>query len=140
MTEVQEVEEVGGDHLLRILAGAAQELSFKMSMTVNIGGATVLGVLIGRDVWVEELTAVAAKAGPGGQSLGESFQGLFQSVDLNRPADEEPVYGYLHLRDARYLSGGAVSPQYPNAGFLWRGRISEINGWTLGSLSQHLDT
>jgi hypothetical protein len=39
---------------------------------------------------------------------------------------------YIHLRGARVVAAG-VSP-LPVAGMYWRGRLSEVSGWSFGHL------
>jgi hypothetical protein len=38
---------------------------------------------------------------------------------------------YIHLRNARIYTPG--QPPLPANGMLWRGRLSEVSGWTLGT-------
>jgi hypothetical protein len=134
MSDVQAVDDVGGDSFLRGFAKAAQKTDFSMSITLGVRGAIVTGMLIGRDKWLEELSAALSAAGEVGQGLGDGLREGFREADLQQPADQEVFYGFLHLKDAQYVLGGS-SFAPTTAGFLWRGRISEISAWSLGSLA-----
>lgn len=49
------------------------------------------------------------------------------------PSDDETSPRYIHLQDARfYHVGRTFIPE--NRGVWWRGRISEVSGFTLGTL------
>lgn len=48
--------------------------------------------------------------------------------------DQKQPPEFIHLRDARIISGTQVTPT--NDGIWWRGRISEVDGWFLGTLGQ----
>lgn len=131
------VEESGGDEILRILARITQESDdpdTSMGITLTVRGTTITGLLIGRDDWLRRFRALAGKAGETGEVLGDALIERYLNIDLHRPADEEPVYAFVHLMNAYILgSANSLSPGGPD-GFLWRGRISEVSGWAFGHL------
>lgn len=57
------------------------------------------------------------------ERLPDSYQHLFAQQDR---------ITYIHLSEARVV-GLCVSP-LPAAGMHWRGRLSEISGWSFGHL------
>ena len=42
---------------------------------------------------------------------------------------DNPRYGFIHLEDVRYHTGGVNLPS-EGPGTLWRGRWSEVTGWS----------
>ena len=45
---------------------------------------------------------------------------------------------YIHLSDARVLAAGAGTQ--PSGGMHWRGRLSEVSGWSFGHLGESSST
>jgi hypothetical protein len=122
------------DMLLQMLVAIADTQDVAIGITIYTGAGTITGQLIGgkkyfdtfaeqmssgfKQIGVSDVTAKAMReqlAQP-----GESFYG--DKADKTKPV-------YLHLKNARYLSGGTA---YESAGALWRGRISNVQGFTLG--------
>jgi hypothetical protein len=50
------------------------------------------------------------------------------------PVPPRPLPGFIHLRNARFLAGDQMVPT--NRPVLWRGRITAVDGFFLGSLSR----
>jgi hypothetical protein len=126
----QEVLESGGDPLLMAFASAVHRSDGQMDITLNVRGTTITGTLIGRDKWMDELAARMSEAGEAARSVGEALQTVFREMDEEQPPEERRDFN-LYLRDARLITGGALIPN-AEPGMLWRGRISEISGWSMG--------
>lgn len=120
---------IPADGLLVALAEVARHKEgFELGLTVNVPGATVTGVMIGPRAWLRILGA----SGEGDahaflSSLAGGMNEILESSGL------EVATQFLHLRDAQYVSGGLFTPT--NAGLLWRGRLGEITGFSLGTLT-----
>jgi hypothetical protein len=56
---------------------------------------------------------------------------LARDAGIRRAAAEDRTT-YIHLREACVVAAG-VSP-LPVAGMYWRGRLSEVSGWSFGHL------
>jgi hypothetical protein len=54
----------------------------------------------------------------------------FATKALESRDDEEP-YRFVHLVNARFVSGGTLVPTGDS--IMWRGCIKDISGWSLGS-------
>jgi hypothetical protein len=130
VTEIYRVADAGGDHLLRTIARLAQEHSVTTGITLTVGGVVVTGIVVGRDAWLQRFVAALSATGDQGQATGESLEHQFLQADLQRSGQES--YDFLHLDDARFVYSVALRPPPPVPGQLWRGRISEISGWTFG--------
>ena len=57
------------------------------------------------------------------ERLSDRYQRLLAQDERN---------DYIHLREARVVAAGASS--LPVAGMHWRGRLSEVSGWSFGHL------
>jgi hypothetical protein len=129
-------------------------------VVLTLGGLVVSGTVIPDWQWFDEVehAARAAFVVHTGGSVDDEHGGwarlfkgvaesLMQARDEHRAAREatealsdryqrflaqEDRTNYIHLRDARVVAAG-VSP-LPAAGMHWRGRLSEVSGWSFGHL------
>ncbi len=130
---VQSVEETGGDMLLRLFAKMAQETKIEMGITLTVRGLVVSGLLVGRDRWLDHFTELISQAGEVASGIGTGLQEAYRQSDLQRSSGDDVEYGYLHLLNAKYFLGGQET--VPGSGsVIWRGRISEVSGWSIGSV------
>ncbi|MBF9131691.1 hypothetical protein I0C86_22375 [Plantactinospora sp. S1510] len=126
------------DLALQILARIAQEDKVSIGVTLNVSGGIVTGTVIGRDRWFRELGdfVEASTDTPEARSLADYLGELMSGIAKPDDDDDQVVatlrYGYIHLVNARYVSGSRVMPSQGST--LWRGRLSEIAGFSIGIL------
>jgi hypothetical protein len=129
-------------------------------VVLTLGGLLVSGTVIPDWQWFDEVehAARAAFVVHTGGSIDDEhggWAGLFEGVaeslakarDEHRKARQAAAHlaeryqrllarddptTYIHLREARVIAAGAGP--LPAAGMYWRGRISEIAGWSFGHL------
>ena len=129
--------QLGPDPELWWLANFAAAGGVSIKVTLVLGGSTITGVLIS-DGEFFELLADAFDAGKGKKSGPARFAGILRGKAAERTRLDSsagrtgatPDVWHIHLRDARIwsLEGGARTLG------LWRGRLSEVSGWSLESL------
>ena len=118
------------DLLLTALVVMANDHGGQVTVTLSVGGAAVSGNLVGRDVWLEALANRVSGSGAGFLGLlTEEFK-----MDGVRSADPDWQENYVHLVDARFLTGSAPWPELSTPGTLWRGRLGSVDGWAWGRL------
>ncbi|MDB6061290.1 MAG: hypothetical protein JWM78_1393 [Verrucomicrobiaceae bacterium] len=122
------------DWLLSMLVSFANELSLELGVTINTGGAIISGTLIGGKTYLVELSEVFAKAN-GEQAVNDALsQGILRNQNIYE-TDETPALppAYIHLRNARFWAPDGESLA-ATQGFLWRARLSEVSGFSIGGL------
>jgi hypothetical protein len=110
---------------------------FDIGITLFVQGSIVTGLLIGEDVYFEGLSNDMP------DSFTEDFQKLFtliQSWDTNSPGNQEEQnqlrnIEFIHLKNAKFFLGNSLVPN--NKGTYWRGRLSRVDGFSLGQLSSN---
>jgi len=124
------IETLDDDIMLHTFVRAAFEGQLSMGITLNVPGTVVSGVLIGRNEWLELFEAWLAEAGDTtmGPALSEGVVRISQEAEEARGY---PLFGYIHLKDARFLVGENLMPNR-GRGLLWRGKLSEVSAWSLG--------
>ncbi len=133
------------DQTLYLLLRAA-ERGRRVGLTVMVEGTVVSGTLVGT---VEYCRALADQfaAAEGGTEMDEEFADAFHELvdnaqgvahgDRRYPADAasfERATRFLHLAEARYVSGPAFLPPGRH-GVLWRCRVEDVRAWSLGDLT-----
>lgn len=131
------------------------------ALILTLGGQVVSGFLIPSWQWFEEVTEISARAlaENGGDAGAESIEGTLARlasvarikdrdemlasrdalealpIDVRKTVYEASTPDYIHLRGARVFSPGAgMLPT--NRPLHWRGRLSEVAGWSFGVLEQ----
>ncbi|WP_434701528.1 gas vesicle accessory protein GvpU [Pseudomonas sp. D1-36] len=111
---------------------SAQGVSIPMTFTV--GGNLVSGFLISEADYFEQLASDFSAALP--QAAKAAGEELIKALQPQPAIDEhsQPACQFVHLKSAQVF--GASSQPVPMSGALWRGKISSVEGFNLGSLSQ----
>ena len=126
------VDDVYLDALLSFLdQDEAKETS--VTVTLLVGGTLVCGELIGHDRWQDELQAMLDGIGGSVELLGKLFKAVDESGEPQ--PDGVPLY-FVHLRNVLIITNyrGTLQGDVPQGieHPLWRGRLSDVQGWTLG--------
>ncbi|MDP9074454.1 MAG: hypothetical protein M3N98_09840 [Actinomycetota bacterium] len=112
-----------------------------LGISLVVGGSWLTGSMIGGRMWFDQLGQVvdSQAGGEGGSLFRQIGQSAYPSeserLAAERPA-EEPEPSFMHLRNARLLTGSAV--RVPETGGLVRLRLSSIQGWLIGILDPRL--
>lgn len=128
------------DWFLRNLVDLINQRSFGISISLHVSGFVVSGTLISGRQYFEELGAMVGDAMSHSPELAESFRAYFTqpaTLVYGQEEDEQKSAKYpsfIHLKDARFFrSGNQVA--FPNQGVLWRGKLVDVSGFFVGSIS-----
>lgn len=126
------------DSVLEILVGFANDTGTSMSLTVHVGGGIVTGLLVGYAEWLRLVSEKIRVDTPTAAGVLDPLVTAEHEHQEQRGAQREdaPFVAprHLHLRDAHFIDGGNEDPPLDRIGFLWRGRLSEVSGWTLSGI------
>lgn len=110
--------------LLAFVESVEKGVITSMSLTVNVDGALISGLLVSRPTWFTELAATTS--GFGGELIAE----IGAILDRQEPEDDEgEAPGFLHLQDAAVVSGGKPVP----LGY-WRCRVADVSAWSFSTI------
>ena len=113
---------------------------FEIGITLNIGGAVVSGILTSGASFFEGIAKEARQAiSNADKEVLSKLADLWEMpAQAYKPKDNEKdgsprSWGFIHLREARFHAPGQ-SPIPGNGGVFWRGKLSSIDGFSLGNL------
>ncbi|SIR85681.1 hypothetical protein SAMN05880566_12831 [Janthinobacterium sp. TND4EL3] len=115
----------------------------EVGITLQTGGMLVSGNVIAGDVYFREYAELLIKSTGvtdlTADAVRESYRNLgakFVKVDAKGDADLDSSenVAYIHLKNAKFVhqSGGNIPT---SGGVLWRGRLIEVVGFCLGTIS-----
>jgi len=109
------------------------EAGVSIPVTFTIGGNLVSGNLISEAAYFEHLASNFATALP--EVAKDAGKELIMALQPKLTADEDDQLAcqFAHMKNAQVFTG--ASHPVPSTGTLWRGKISSIEGFSLGSLS-----
>jgi hypothetical protein len=134
--ELMPVFQASPDCMLQELVLFVNQNPLEIEITLSIPGAMVSGMLISKYQYYDKYTAQVAdgfrKVDP---ELAQAFLNEVSKGPKLTPEDERNVpaseYNFIHLKDVKMYSAGV--PEDSVKAQLWRGRISEVAGFFLGS-------
>jgi hypothetical protein len=125
------------DYLLELFVRMANHNDeLELPLTLCVGGLIVTGFLIGGrryfDLLAEDLVGDAVE---GATELRAELRDMTVAKygSPGEDPEQEPVIGIIHLRDAHVIGSAGLIPS--NRGVVWRGRLIEVDGWCIGTLS-----
>jgi hypothetical protein len=136
------------DLILRILVGLVNDAKdMGMGVTLHVSGIIVSGTLISYEAYWEAFRVLVRENGspdtqPFREAFADGFTGAIMGKDLDgnrKPAAEDDEAGhpepanFIHLRDAVIWAPGAEPTL---AKTLWRGRLSHVSAWSIGTFGR----
>ncbi|MFP2911402.1 gas vesicle accessory protein GvpU [Pyxidicoccus sp. 3LFB2] len=128
------------DWYLESLVHIVTASKVSMGVTLSVGGTVITGQLISGKEFLElsagQVSDVFKRLGvseESAKSIKESFSNPAQKL-YREEADPQPTgYGYIHLKNARIVAGAS---SHTLGGSIWRSRLSAVDGFSLGELTQ----
>jgi hypothetical protein len=126
------------DWLLQWLVRSSNRASISIGITLSVGGSIISGKLIPHSVYFEKLAEAFSapfrqEGSHDADELHDIIMGFNVTPEPESPEEDAP-FQFLHLENARtYLGTSSSIPGEPGA--LWRGKISSVDGFTLGLIS-----
>jgi hypothetical protein len=128
----------GPDLFLESLVNLVTGSGWEVGLTLQVGGFLVSGLLVSGRAFLEALGTEFSSALPNEEAAAavrKSYSELADKIygESSEARQNRPVY--IHLKNARFFSSNGA-PIPANRGLWWRGRLTEVQGFVLGSLSQ----
>lgn len=132
VTQVMRVDDK--DWFLQSLIDMVNAGSMSFGITLNVGGFLVSGTLIGGKEYFEgfgEDFATMIKETDSAKKVKDAFA---KNGEIYDSKEDLPPASYIHIKEARFFNTNGT-PIPSSQGVWWRGRVSNVDGFSLGSLS-----
>ncbi|WP_257347620.1 gas vesicle accessory protein GvpU [Pseudalkalibacillus decolorationis] len=118
------------DSILEFFVNASNKHDFALDITLNVSGAVVSGTMVSAKEYFETLSETFEDGSDIAQEVSSQLAATSESVDSisNGGAD------FIHLKNTRVYCGDN-KPTPSKGKILWRGKLSEIDGFFLGKIS-----
>jgi hypothetical protein len=139
------------DWFLQDLVNMANKWGLEIGITLNIGGSLISGIIISGDKYFKEFALLfrSGFSNPKFENVGEKLEAYIfeyskiyafqEETEKNEKGKKESEDNkqkgpsFIHLSNARiYSHSGEPIPK--NNSVLWRGKISSVDGFSLGKL------
>jgi hypothetical protein len=120
------------DWFLQTLVNTVNNTDVKIGITLQVSGFLVSGLLIGISQYFDGFAAEFITGMKGDPTETENIRTTFSSYG-RMPSAPNQLPVYIHMQDARFFNTNG-NPIPGNRGVWWRGRISEVSGFVLGTL------
>lgn len=125
------------DWFLQSLVDMANRSGLEVGITLQVSGLLVSGMLVSGKQYFEGFASEFSSAftdQEAARAVRESFSRHGEKYKLQGEGSAHPAAPvYVHLKQARFFNtSGEPIPR--NRGVFWRGRLSEVSGFILGTL------
>ena len=127
------------DWFLQYLVSLVRNSPMEFGITLQVSGMLVSGQLVSHKTYFEGLAIALSEGLEKFPDLADTFKTGIPSFGVT-PANIEsnvdiPMPQFIHLKNAKLINtAGHDIPR--GAGVWWRGRISEVGGFILGTFSE----
>ncbi|MBN8210297.1 gas vesicle protein GvpU [Bacillus sp. NTK071] len=118
------------DNILEFFTQASNKHDFSLDITLNINGALVTGTTVSVKEYFDTLSDSIGDGNDVAEKLSEEFAHAGEALEGNNGAETN----YIHLKNTKVYLGDS-KPTPSKGKILWRGKISEVDGFFLGKIS-----
>jgi len=123
------------DWFLQYMVNLANQNEFQQDITLTVGGFLIAGTLIGVRTYFDDLGDYFASSfgsHEGSEQVRVTFHEIGEQCACISPSEKTETPSYIHMKNVRIFNSDGRAHSENRAGLLWRGRISEIQGFSLG--------
>ncbi len=122
------------DNILAFLVEAANNNDLSISITLNVNGALVTGTIVSAKEYFTRLGEAFQDGNEVAQQLSDNFAQASEAIG----SGENGSASFIHLSDAKVFCGSS-KPTPSKGEVLWRGALSDINGFFLEDIPENGD-
>ncbi|MEL3972165.1 gas vesicle accessory protein GvpU [Rossellomorea oryzaecorticis] len=119
------------DAILEFFVQAANKHDFTLDITLNVNGAVVTGTLVSAKDYFDALSENFEDGSDVAQKLSEELAKASESVEESGSSEAN----FIHLKNTKVYCGDS-KPTPSKGKILWRGKLSEVDGFFLGKISE----
>ena len=117
------------DNILEFFVKAANLHDFSLDITLNVKGAVITGTMVPAKEYFDTLSEIFEDGNEVAQKLSEQLSRAGESA----LSDGGSEANFIHMKETKVYCGDSKST--PSKGeILWRGKLSEVDGFFLGKI------
>ena len=117
------------DNILEFFVNAANKHDFSLDITLNVNGAVITGTMVSAKEYFDTLSEIFEDGNEVSQMLSEQLSRAGDSAQ----ADGGSEANFIHMKETKVYCGDS-KPTPSKGDILWRGKLSEVNGFFLGKI------
>ncbi|MGD6992576.1 gas vesicle accessory protein GvpU [Sutcliffiella horikoshii] len=118
------------DSILEFFVQAANSYNFSLDISLNVNGAVISGTLISAKDYFETMSETFEDGNEIAQKISEQLAATGESFESSKGAEAN----FIHLKNTKVYCGDS-KPTPSEGKILWRGKLSEVDGFFLGRIS-----
>ncbi|UAL46609.1 gas vesicle accessory protein GvpU [Sutcliffiella horikoshii] len=118
------------DSILEFFVQAANSYDFSLDISLNVNGAVISGTLISAKDYFEAMSETFEDGNEIAQKISEQLAATGESFESSKGAEAN----FIHLKNTKVYCGDS-KPTPSEGKILWRGKLSEVDGFFLGRIS-----
>jgi len=122
------------DNTLEFFAEAVNKHDFSLDITLNLKGAIVTGTMVPAGKYFESLSETFG----GGDDVAEALSEQLAKAGEEAQSANSGGANFIHLEGAKVYCGD-TKPTPAKGDILWRGKLSEVDGFFLGKIQDNSD-
>ncbi|WLV24538.1 gas vesicle accessory protein GvpU [Aciduricibacillus chroicocephali] len=122
------------DNTLAFFAEAVNRNDFTLDITLNVKGAVITGTMVSAGKYFESLSETFEGSGDVAEALSEQLAHAGENAQSTNGGSPS----FIHLEGAKVYCGDA-RPTPSQGDILWRGKLSEVDGFFLGKIHDNED-
>ncbi|MFD2627992.1 gas vesicle accessory protein GvpU [Oceanobacillus kapialis] len=120
------------DNILSHFVFASNKHDFNLDISLLVNGALVSGTLISAQEYFQLLSKSFEDGNDISQALGEQLAKTSEQLESQENPEQAE---YIHLKNSQIYSGGS-KPTPSKSDILWRGKLSEVDSFFLGKITE----
>lgn len=126
------------DYFLIDIVHFVEKGKAELSITLNLGGGMVSGIMIDRKKYFKQISNTLSDAFEGSEENRQILKKFFGQRGENDLPEGPPavMYSYIQLKNAKFWKAGGTIPS--GDGMLWRGKINSVSGFALGQIEKSI--
>nr|WP_144543905.1 gas vesicle accessory protein GvpU [Cytobacillus oceanisediminis] len=117
------------DSILEFFVQAANQHDFSLDITLNVNGAVITGTLVSAKDYFNALSETIEGGSEVAQKLSEQLE---KAGDAAQSNDDSEAH-FIHMKETKVYCGDS-KPTPSKGDILWRGKLSEVDGFFLGKI------
>jgi hypothetical protein len=122
------------DNILEFFVQAANKHNFSLDITLNVKGAVITGTMVSAKEYFNILSEILEEGNEIAQAVSEQLGKAGEEAEAN--PDSEAYF--IHVKNTKVYCGDS-KPTPSKGEILWRGKLTEVDGFFLGKIFESSD-